>query len=119
MPYGHDQSAWDEAKREAKEIISTHARVKDVIAYSDLAAQITSINFEPQTMPFFHFLGEISVEEDAAGRGLMTALVVHKAGDYKPGPGFFELAKEHGRDVSDLDRCWTQEVARVYSAWCG
>ena len=63
MPHGHNQGAWDMAKEEAKAIIAQRARAADVIAYSDLAAQITSINFEPHTVPFFNFLGEISQEE--------------------------------------------------------
>ena len=47
-------------------------------------------------------LGEISSEEDAAGRGMLTVLVVHRAGDMQPGPGFFELAKQLGRNTSNI-----------------
>ena len=38
-------------------------------------------------------LGEISSAEDAAGRGMLTVVVVHKAGDMQPGPGFFRAGK--------------------------
>ena len=47
---------------------------------------------------------------------MMTALVVHKEGDYQPGPGFFELAKELGRDVTDIEKCWVAEFKRVHAA---
>jgi len=40
-------------------------------------------------------LGEISQEEDAAGRGMLSVIVVHKVGDMQPGPGFFQLAKKN------------------------
>ncbi len=116
MPYGYNQGAWDQAKEEAKAIIAQLASDGRVIAYSELSAQISSISFEPHTKPYFNFLGEISEEEDAEGRGLMTALVVHRNGDFKPGPGFFDLAQQRGRDVTDLDRCWAQEVAAVHAA---
>jgi len=36
------------------------------------------------------------------GRGMLSVIVVHKEGDMQPGPGFFELAGELGRDTSDI-----------------
>lgn len=56
---------------------------------------------DPRLRPF---LGEISSEEAHAGRGMLTALVVHKHGDYQPGPGFFELARSLGHDTSDVEK---------------
>jgi hypothetical protein len=43
---------------------------------------------------------------------MRTALVVHKTGDYQPGPGFFELAKRLGHNVTDIEKFWVQEVIR-------
>jgi hypothetical protein len=116
MPYGYDQSNWESAKQEAKALIKKRARTRGFIPYSELVAGITSINFGPHEARFFHLLGEISVEEDAEGRGMISALVVHKEGDMQPGPGFFELAKQLGRDVSDVERCWVAEFKRVHAA---
>lgn len=116
MPYGYDQTDWENAKREAKKLIVERARTRGFIPYSDLVAGIDSIRFAPHEARFFHFLGEISEEEDAAGRGMMTALVVHKDGDMQPGPGFFELAKNLGRDVSDIEKCWVAEFKKVHAA---
>lgn len=62
-------------------------------------------------------LDEISDEEDQAGRGMLSVIVVHKSGDQKPGSGFFKLAKKLGRETSDTDKCWIEELNRVYSYW--
>jgi hypothetical protein len=59
----------------------------------------------------------LSSEEAAAGRGMLTAVVVRKYGDKKPGPGFFELAKHLGRDTNDTDTCWIEELNIVYAIW--
>ncbi len=97
-------------------IIADRARTRGFIPYSDLVAGIGAIQFQPHEARFFHFLGEISEEEDAAGRGMMTALVVHKEGDMQPGPGFFELAKRLGRDVTDIEKCWVAEFKKVHAS---
>lgn len=88
-----------------------------MIAYSDFVKQIHSIQLEYHDPRLFHFLGEISLEENDAGRGMLSALVVHKHGDYQPGPGFFELAGKLGRDTSDIVKCWIEEVKKVFAAW--
>jgi hypothetical protein len=72
---------------------------------------------QPHDPRLFHLLGEISSEEDAAGRGMLTVIVVHKVGDMQPGPGFFELAKLLGRDTTDPLRCWVDELHRVHAVW--
>jgi hypothetical protein len=51
------------------------------------------------------FLAEISTEKAKAARG-MTALVVRKNGEQRPGSGFFELAQRVGYDVSDPEKFW-------------
>jgi hypothetical protein len=93
------------------------AKAKNTIAYSDLANEIRAIRLEPHERPLGYLLGEISEEEDAAGRGMLSVLVVHKTGDMKPGPGFFELAAQLGRDTSDTDLCWINELNLVYDVW--
>ena len=88
-----------------------------MIPYSDLVEQITSIRLEAHDPLLFHLLGEVTSEEDAAGRGMLTVVVVHKAGDMRPGPGFFELAKDLGRDTSDILECWVKELHHVHGYW--
>src|SRR5271157_623716 len=62
-------------------------------------------------------LGEISTEEDAAGRGMMTVIVVNGQGEKLPGAGFFKLARRLGRHVSDERAFWMEELGRVYRCW--
>jgi hypothetical protein len=107
--YGHQPDVWARAKQEAIRVIVCRA---STLSYSDLATRIRSITFDPHDRSFHHLLGQISVEEDAAGRGMLSALVVHKD-DGMPGEGFFDLAQTLGRDVSDKIRCWSQETLVV------
>lgn len=108
--YGHSQDTWEGAKREA--IRAILAQAPSPIFYSDLTARIGSIAFDPEGYDFHYLLYEISKEEDAAGRGLLSALVVLKE-DGRPGDGFWSLAKEQGRDITDREHCWIAEIAKV------
>lgn len=111
--FGHPKELWNAAKEEARQILSKIAKMQEVIEYGQLTREIHSIRFDPQGDDFRHFLGQLSWETDAAGRGMVTAIVVHKH-DQRPGKGFFALAAELGRDISDPDKCWSQEVERVF-----
>jgi hypothetical protein len=118
--YGFDGPQWDAAKQQATAALVAVARrrgSRGSISYSDLVSQITALRLEPHDPRLFHLLGEISSEEDAAGRGMLTAIVVHKTGDKQPGPGFFELAKSLGRDTRDPLTCWAQEYTKVHDYW--
>ena len=115
--YGYSLDEWERAKQEMKEILIERAKVRGMIPYSELAARIKTINIRPESYAFAAMLGEISMEEDQAGRGMLTVIVVHKSGDMQPGPGFFELAQELGRDTSDILRCWVDELKRVHAYW--
>ena len=115
--YGFSGPEWEAAKKEARAILIEVARRKGRIAYSELAKEIRSIEIEAHDPRMFHLLGEISTEEEKAGRGMLTAIVVHKSGDMQPGPGFFELAKSLGKDTSDTLACWVAEFNRVHDYW--
>lgn len=115
--HGFDQAAWDAAKTQARDVMIRRARVRGMIPYSDLVKDVTAIRMEPHDPRLFRFLGEIASEEDEAGRGMLTVVVVHKTGDMQPGPGFFELADHLGRDTSDILRCWVDELKRVHKVW--
>lgn len=88
MRYGIAQPSWDAAKSEARHVMITRAKLRGMIPYSELARAITSAHFRPHDQRLFHLIGEISSEEDAAGRGMLSVIVVHKTGDMQPGPGF-------------------------------
>src|SRR5207302_11211158 len=99
---GCPQTNWDAAKEEARAVMIERATMRGMIAYSDLVKEIRSINLAAHDPRLFHLLGEISSDEDSAGRGMLTVVVVHKTGDMQPGPGFFELAKQLGRNASNI-----------------
>jgi hypothetical protein len=115
--HGYSAKAWEAAKSEAREIMIQRAKLRGMIPYSELTNKIVAIKFDAHSPQFFHFLGEISAEEDATGRGLLTVLVVHKSGDMQPGPGFYELAEHLGRDTEDLLKCWIEELHKVHAHW--
>jgi hypothetical protein len=117
MMFGYPVAVWEVAREEMRRILIQVARSGSTIAYSDLVARVATIGLDPQEPALAAMLGEISEAEDLAGRGMLTVLVVHKGGDMRPGPGFFDLAKRLGRDVTDLDRVWVEEFKKVTSRW--
>ena len=116
--FGVPKTQWESAKAEALAIMIERAKVRGMIAYSDLASRIHAFTMQAHDPRLFHLLGEVSSEEDAAGRGMLTVIVVHKVGDMQPGPGFFELAKSLGRDTTDILKCWVDELHLVHAVWC-
>lgn len=115
--HGFDDNAWDAAKEEARQVMYAVAKRRRTIAYSDLVSKIASVRMEAHDVRLAHFLGEIATEDDDNGLGLTTVVVVHKQGDQQPGPGFFEMAEEQGRNVSDPVACWIEELNAVYDHW--
>ena len=115
--FGFTASEWQAAKQEIRDLLVQRCKVRGMIAYSELVAHLTTVSVEPHDPRLFHLLGEVSRDEDAAGRGMLTSIVVHKTGDMEPGPGFFELAQQLGRDTSDLTKCWIEEVKIVHAQY--
>lgn len=115
--HGFPKAKWESAKEEATKIIADVAMRRGMISYSELVSEIKSIRLEAHDPRLFQFLGEVSTKEEAAHRGLLTVVVVHKHGDMEPGKGFYKLAASLGRDTSDLQRCWVEELHRVHAVW--
>ena len=115
--HGFPEEDWEAAKAEARQAMIAVATREGVIYYSDLVAEIRSIDLEPQSPQLAHMLGEISTEEHEAGRGMLTVVVVHKFGDQMPGPGFFELARSLGHDTRDREAFWVAELAKAHRTW--
>ncbi|SRR5260370_40588839 len=112
--YGYPVEQWELAKSQARTAIIECGKSESFITYQDLTREITAIHFQPDDDVFHHMLGQISSEEDACGRGMLTTLVVHKEGDKMPGTGFWKLAKRLGRNVSDRVFFWQAETKRVF-----
>jgi molybdopterin synthase catalytic subunit len=117
LKHGFPVKDWNQAKKGARAAMIKRAKVRGMISYSDLVAEIKSIKIDAYDHRLFHMLGEISSAEDAAGRGMLTVVVVHKTGDMEPGTGFFELADALGRDTSDRMKCWVEELHKVHAVW--
>lgn len=115
--YDYPIEKWNKGKEEMRQILISRAKVRGMIPYSELTSKIKSINLDPESYALAAMLGEISSEENAAGRGMLSVVVVHKTGDMQPGPGFFELAKDLGRDTSDILKCWVEELKKVHAYW--
>ena len=117
MRHGFSDSDWEAAKREARSAMIDRAKVRGMLTYSDLVRKIQRIALDAHDSRLFHLLDEISTEEDTAGRGMLSVVVVHKVGDMQPGPGFFGLAQSLGRDTHNIERCWVAELHRVHAIW--
>ena len=117
-PHDIDRRIWERAKREARDIMIATARTaKGTITYNELARRIASLRLAPDSPTLRELIGEISFAEDAAGRGMLSVVVIHQGGDGLPGHGFFTLARGLGRDISDQKKLWATELARVQEAW--
>lgn len=120
LKHGIPENLWSAAKKEARQEMVRVARCEDQIPYSDLADHIcrtTGLCFEPHDRRFHEMLGEISTAEDAARRGMLSVVVVHKDGDGLPGPGFFKLASRLGRTWTSKLDFWIEESKQVYAVW--
>lgn len=115
--YGYPTASWGAARQQMTDILIRYARDGKTVCYSDLVRQITAIQLTPDSDALSKMLEEISTEQDRADKGMLSVLVVHKTGDLMPGPGFYKLAKQLGRDTSDKERCWIDELKRVYEQW--
>ncbi|OED52278.1 hypothetical protein BEI46_18385 [Aliivibrio fischeri] len=115
--YGYNPEHWNKAKSEAKLHLISVAKRKRTTSYSDLVSNIEAINFQPHDFELFTMLGELGTEESINGRGIITALVVHKNGDMQPGKGFYELATELSLDTTDQIAFWIAELNKVHNYW--
>ena len=102
--YNYAPQIWDAARQQCTRVLIQRARARDTI--------------HPHDSAFHAMLYEISVMEDRDGRGLLSALVIHAPdateGANRPGDGFWGCASDCGRNISNRERCWIEEVTRVF-----
>lgn len=91
--HGFLSEEWEAAKEEARQALIAVAERRRVIAYSDLVAEIRSLDLEPQSDHFAQMLGRNLDGRSKRRRGVLTVVVVHEQGDQTPGPGFFHSAR--------------------------
>lgn len=112
--YGYPDTEWERAKSETKAVLVEVAGTPDgFISYSELVARVSAISFDPRDPRLWYMLREISSEENAAGRGMLTAVVTHARGDMMPGAGFFDLARTLGYDLRGELEFWLEQVRTV------
>jgi hypothetical protein len=114
---GYPTTQWNAAKEEMRAELITVAATGQTISYSGLVSRVRAIEFDPRSPLLFEVLGEISTEENALGRGMLSVVVIHQEGDQMPGEGFFTLARALGRRQSDRDMLWITEFQRVQAAY--
>lgn len=116
--YGFSPENWSALKNEIRSIlIHTATSAEQTISYSELAETVESASLKPFSQPLFAVLTELSEEEDAAGRGMLSAVVIRKDRRKPRKSGFIKLAARLGRDVTDVRECWDAEIERVCTYW--
>jgi hypothetical protein len=82
--HGMTESQWESVKSEMVPVMRRTATNEDTISYSDLMKQVRTIRIGPDDPAVASLLGQISEDAGAAGRGMLSVVVVHKTGDKMP-----------------------------------
>ena len=114
--YGHPLTLWEEAKEEARQVLIHCAKEDRTIAASELVREIRTISLAPRSRALFEMLDQIAFAEYAAGRGILTVMVVAK-GRGMPGPGFYKFALRIGLNFTNKRDFYIQEHRRVVDYW--
>ncbi len=112
---------WGSIKEEIKMILIEVAKRRGLITYSDLTKKMNTVRLSTENKDevqiIAQLLGELSCEENRTGHGMISALVIHKTGDQEPGLGFFDYAKEIGKEFDDKTKFWVEECKKVHNYW--
>lgn len=98
----------------------TAARYRGTVTYQEIA-KIIGLPLQGSYMgsQIGYLLGEISEDEIAQGRPMLSAVAVGVSGE--PGDGFYGLAKElnlfSGESLEEKRNFWHQERDSVYKLW--
>lgn len=115
----------DNARCEVREVIETVAIKGEIstITYDEVRKLCPSLCNHPHWNDYLGILlGEINLEEDEVGRGMLSSVIVSKD-DKIPGKGYFNFAVSNlGRllDVSSEGDCiefFSNEIRRVWTEW--
>lgn len=118
-PYGADEDAWEDAKRQARRTLYRWASEGRYGSYTDLAHEVTAIDW-PEGAYTHHgqqmgmLLGQVSMEEldRVENRPLISALVIGRE-EGMPSTGYWSMLRELGLEVPATDmgklESWTKE----------
>jgi hypothetical protein len=105
---------------EIRRILIAQAKLGKPMTYLHLVSEIRSIDLIPNSKRLETWLTSISMEEHAARRGLLSAVVVRKHSPNKgiPGKRFFTgLAPMSNCRKADWPKCWERAVNKVFRYW--
>ena len=117
----------DEARAEVRNVVEPVARggENSVITYKEVVMNCACLRElpEPQCYQYLgRLLGEINLEEDFEGRGMLSSVVVGKD-DKIPGMGYFDFARyvlQRDIDISTEEgrlRFFNSEIRRIWGEW--
>jgi len=115
-PRKYPDDDWNKTKKEMKEILINLSKNRSLITYLELTEKIKTINFNVRASYLYKMLDEVSLEENEAKRGLLSAVVVRKD-TYEPGKGFYELIEKRKRNALCDIECWRDAVRKVHNYW--
>lgn len=108
-----------------REVLVATARRKGKLSYTELLKR-ANVKLD-MAIPYDrgllgHLLGEISWNEVAQGRPMLSSVAIH-AGDYKQGEGFFDLAERlYGivfRNADEKLVFGMSELNKTHAFWSG
>lgn len=105
-----------EVKEAIRSILIDLARARRTITYTELCLLIPRVRLHPHSFVFTALLREVCSEEEAAGHGMLCALVVSKLTGM-PGAGYFRSATFSDRDISDPEASWRADLEAVFAYW--
>lgn len=107
----------EDAKDEIRSLLTECAKEKRLMTYQELASKMHSLRLQARSHTLFELLDSISMEEEDAGRGMLSVLVVTKMHGL-PSQGFFDLAETRYRcDVSNKTAFFNNQREKVYAYW--
>src|SRR5437867_1769167 len=74
--YGLTVEQWERAKDEMRAVLVNRARLRGMIPYSELVQEMHTVHLDANDYALGAMLGEVSTEEDEAGRGMLSVIVV-------------------------------------------
>jgi len=110
----------DQRTKRIYDLAKAAARNGTTIPYSFVASVIgLDMDNPAHRNELAAILDEVSRTEHARGGPMLSAVVVHMD-DFRPGQGFFTLAKDLGKfDGTDEEAFFIAELKRVHDAWRG
>ena len=106
-------------KEQIRDMLIKAAKNRDVVYYAEVGKLLNfSMDNPSHWVKLGCILDKISTEEHESGRPFLSAVVVHKE-DHLPGEGFFNLARELGKQKPDEDNdtFYANERKKVFDKW--